>query len=129
MNMHTALATVAAFAVGGVWYGPLFGKAWQAELAMTPAQWAAASKVRLFATSLVCEAIIALLLRFALGFVFHSAAGTLLIALIIALGFVVPTMVMNHNFALKSGKLMAIDAGHWIAVFLTIGAVLAAFGT
>ena len=33
------VATVAAFVLGGLWYGPLFGKAWMAALGKTEEDW------------------------------------------------------------------------------------------
>jgi hypothetical protein len=35
---------------------------------------------------------------------------------------------MNHSFALKSWTLIAIDAGHWLLVFVVIGGVFVATG-
>jgi nitrate reductase gamma subunit len=118
-----ALATFAAFMAGGLWYGPLFGKAWQAEQAMTDAQWARANKPVLFAIAIVCEAVVALVLAHVLGHIPHDAGITLMLALGSAVGIVTPAIVMNYSFALKSAKLMAIDAGHWIVVMLVIGLV------
>jgi hypothetical protein len=118
-----AIATFVAFMAGGLWYGPLFGKAWQAEQAMTDAQWARASKPALFAIAIVCEAVVALVLAHVLGHVPHDAGTTMMLALGCAVGIVAPAIVMNYSFALKSVKLMAIDAGHWFVVLLAIGVV------
>ena len=121
-------ATFAAFMMGGLWYGPLFGKRWQIELGWNRDEWASANKPQLFAISFVCEAIIALALSHVLGRIPHTPAITLMITLGSAVGFVLPTLIMNYRYALKSWTLIAIDAGHWLLVFLVIGAVYIVFG-
>ena len=126
--LPVAAATFAAFMAGGLWYGPLFGKAWQAEHAMTNEQWARANKPLLFVISIVCEGVAALALSHVLAHIPHTFAITMMIAFGAAVGFVLPALVMNYSFALKSWKLIAIDAGHWLMVFLVIGLVFAAFG-
>jgi hypothetical protein len=124
--LPVALATFAAFMAGGLWYGPLFGKAWQAEQGMTDAQWAGASKPALFVISIVCEAVVAVVLAHVLGHIPHDAGVTMMLALGSAVGIVFPAIVLNYSFALKSVRLMAIDAGHWLVVFLVIGLVFVA---
>jgi len=126
--LPVAAATMAAFFAGGLWYGPLFGKAWQAEHGMTDGQWATANKPVLFAIALVCEAIPALALSQLLSRIPHDRGMTMVIALGAAIGFGIPAVVMNHSFALKSWTLIAIDAGHWLLVFVVIGGVFAATG-
>ena len=47
--LATLVASVLAFALGGLWYGPLFGNAWMAEHGFTKEQlekWRARSTVR-----------------------------------------------------------------------------------
>jgi len=124
--LPVALATFAAFMAGGLWYGPLFGKAWQAEQGMTDAQWAGANKPALFVISIVCEAVVAVVLAHVLGHIPHDAGVTMMLALGSAVGIVFPAIVLNYSFALKSVRLMAIDAGHWLVVFLVIGLVFVA---
>ena len=122
-----AVATIAAFMAGGLWYGPLFGKVWQAEQRLTGADKARASMVRLFAATLVCEAIMATGLR-AMPLVGHDVRFTMAVALGMAVLFVIPAMVVNHSYGLKSARLMAIDAGHWLLVFAVMGLVFGLLG-
>jgi hypothetical protein len=126
--LPVAAATLAAFFAGGLWYGPLFGKAWQAEQGLTDGEWARANKPRLFAISIACEAIVALVLSHVLRRIPHDGSGTMLITLATAFGLVLPPLVMNYSFALKSWTLIAIDAGHWLLVLLVIGVVFVALG-
>jgi hypothetical protein len=43
-------------------------------------------------------------------------------------GFIVTTTATGHVFTGKPMKLILIDAGHWLAVLLVMGAVIGAFG-
>ena len=53
------------------------------------------------------------------------ALGT---ALIIWVGFVFPTMLVNHRYGLKPWSLTLIDGGHWLAVFIIQVVVLELIG-
>ena len=44
------------------------------------------------------------------------------------LGFVATTLVTNHGFQMKLGRLTLIDGGHWLGVLLIQGAILGAMG-
>jgi len=126
--LPVALATIVAFVIGGLWYGVLFSKPWQAEQGWTEAQKARAKagSARLFATTLVCEAIITTVLAHMLGQIAHDPAITLMVVLGTGVGFVIPTLVVNYGYAQKSPRLTLIDAGHWLAVFLGIALVFLA---
>lgn len=123
--LAVAVATLVAFMIGGLWYGALFNKAWLAEQGWSEDEErrAKANSKRLFATTLVCEAIVATVLVHVLSSLAHDPATTLMVALGTAVGFVIPTMVMNHGYAQRSLRLVLIDAGHWLAVFLAMGVV------
>ncbi len=42
------VATLSAFAVGGLWYGPLFGQAWLSAVGMTEEEVEKGNKVKIF---------------------------------------------------------------------------------
>jgi 1,4-dihydroxy-2-naphthoate octaprenyltransferase len=44
------------------------------------------------------------------------------------LGFVATTLAVNYSFGRRPLKLFAIDAGHWLAVFVVQGIVIGAMG-
>ncbi len=121
-------ATVAAFMVGGLWYGPLFGKAWMAECGFTQADKGRVNMGKLFGTTLAMELVSAFFLGHLLGHVAHSAQTTMMISIGIALGFIVPMIVVDYSYAMKSWRLTAIDCGHWLAVYAAMGAVFVALG-
>lgn len=49
-------------------------------------------------------------------------------AVVIWIGFVAPTIAASGLYAVRPGKAMAVDAGHWLGVFLVQVAILQAWG-
>jgi hypothetical protein len=79
----------------------------------------------------VAELVMAFVLAGVIGALFdgrYALESGLLTAVIVWLGFVVTTTVVNHRFNKARPMLTAIDAGHWLAVLLVQGAILGAFG-
>ena len=118
------LAAVAAYAVGALWYGLLFGKAWQAALGIVPGQ---PPKVGM-GTVMAGHFVLILLSALLLGHKFArlpGLAGHLYFMLSGGLGafFIVPALWVNYLYQGQSRKLALIDAGHWIAAYLAMGAV------
>ena len=131
LNAHllsVVAAAIAAFMVGGLWYAPLFGKVWMAEMGFTEADKAKVNPVRLFGGTLALELLSAFFLGHLLAHVSHSAQVTMMISAGMALGFVIPALLVNYMYAMKSAKLMVIDAGHWLVVYLVMGAVFVVLG-
>ena len=119
-------AGVAGFVIGGIWYGPLFGKAWAKARGLDPETLkASANMVQIFGTSFVLNLIAAFMLDHLyqtydapLGF-HHS----LVIAAIIGFGFIATSIGVNYLFARLSRGLFVIDAGYWIVNYLAMGAI------
>lgn len=123
-----AAATLAAFIIGGIWYGPLFSKPWMAELGITKENAGGRSMGMLFAWTLALHAVSAFCLGHLLAHVAHSTHTIMMISSGIALGFIVPAMGINYLYQGRSVKLMAIDCGHWVAVYTVMGGVFALLG-
>jgi len=124
----TLAATAAAFTVGGLWYGPLFGKSWQAEMHFTEADKGRVNPLKLFGLTLVLELVSAFFLGHLLTHTAQGAYRTMMIATGMGLGFVGPATAVNHLYGMKSLKLIALDVGHWIAAYAAMGAVFVALG-
>ena len=118
-------AAVAAFAVGAIWYGVLFGKAWMAERGIT-AELARSSNMPLvFGTTFVLDLVAAFVLDHVFGTYGHPPmALALAIAGGIAVGFIIPSIGVNYLFSRMSLKLFLIDTGHWLVAYCVMGAVL-----
>ncbi|HVR90781.1 MAG TPA: DUF1761 domain-containing protein [Novosphingobium sp.] len=118
-------ATVAAFALGGAWYGPLFGRAKLAGVG--PGGLAARS------TPLKTMGITAALLFVSAAMMGHMFArvGTDTLAVKpwlyfmisggIALMFVIPALLISYTHQKISTAVAMIDAGYWLSAYLAMG--------
>jgi hypothetical protein len=122
------VAAVSAFMVGGIWYGPLFSKAWQREIGLSDEELKAANPLKVYGLAFLLSVLSALFLGHLLAFFDTSFRSTMMISVGIALTFIVPALGINYLFGLKSGKLFAIDAGYWIAFYAAMGLVFGFLG-
>ena len=130
------IAAILGWLAGALWYGVL-GKAWVEAQGRTMEEFKAqqAAKVgklagRLpFILALAANLVMAWVLA---GMVGHMGSVTIRSAVISALfawlGFVVTTMLVNTAFTGCRYKLLAIDAGHWLAVLVLMGVVIGWMG-
>ena len=126
------IAAVVGWLAGAAWYMSL-GKIWVAALGWTREQ-AEAAKRRPYAwVPFVLVLITNLVMAWTLaGILGHF--GTLNVkdgAITGALcwfGFVLTAMLANNAFAMRSHRLTAIDAGHYLVVLVLMGAIIGAMG-
>lgn len=120
------VAGVAGFMVGGVWYSALFGKLWMAARGVTADSMKKGNVGMLFGITFLLD----LLMAFVLDHVFGTYAPapdlslSLMIAGGMALGFVIPAMIVNYLYQQAKPALILIDAGHWLVAFLVMGLAL-----
>jgi hypothetical protein len=120
------VSAVAGFVVGGLWYGPLFGKAWQAESGVTDEMAKATNMPLVFGTVFVLNLFASFILGHVLATYGHPSLGTsVMITGGIALGFIVTSFGVNYLFARKSLKLFIIDGAYWTIVYCIMGAIFA----
>jgi hypothetical protein len=132
------VAAVAGWLIGAVWYVAL-SKPWVAAHGWTieefkrraeankgtPAAWLP------FVLAFVAELVMAWVLA---GLVGHLGPGQVTVwngivsAAFVWLGFVLTTVAVNNMFAMRKPMLSVVDAGHWLAVLVVMGAVIGAFG-
>jgi Protein of unknown function (DUF1761) len=117
-------AAIAGFAIGGLWYGPLFGKLWQRESGLSDEALRDANMVLIFAGTFLLNLVSASLL----GHLFSASGNpglrvSLMIASGIGAGFVGTSIGVNYLFARKSVKLFLIDAGYWLVIYTVMGAI------
>lgn len=122
------LAAGAGFVVGGIWYGPLFGKVWQRESGLSDESIKNVNMAKIFGLVFLLN----LFAAFILGHVLATYGGPeLFISIIvgggIGLGFVATAIGVNYLFSLKSFKLFAIDAGYWTVAYAVMGAIFGLF--
>lgn len=123
------VAAAAGFLVGGLWYGPLFGKVWMTENNFTEEELRGANMLKIYGLTFAFSVLSAVFLGHLLAFFDANARSTMMISVGIALGYIVPAIGTNYLFARKSGKLFAIDAGYWIVFYAAMGIVFVLLGT
>ena len=130
------IAAVFGWLVGAVWYG-LLGKAWVEAQGRTMEEFKAqqAAMVGKFSGQLpfIFAFLANLVMAWVLaGMVGHMGSVTIRSAVISALfawaGFVVTTMLVNNAFTGRRYMLLAIDAGHWLALLVIMGMVIGWMG-
>jgi hypothetical protein len=119
------VAAASAFVLGGLWYGPLFLKAWARASGVDPNA-SPGHPVKVFGTafvlSLVAAFAMALLLPRDVGALHGAALGAL-----VGLLFVATSFGINYTFARRPFVLWLIDGGYHVLQFVLYGAILAAW--
>ena len=133
MNWLAAvLAAVLAFAVGGLWYGPLFGRAKLEEVG--PGGLAARSHP---GRTLGITAVLLLVSATMMAHMFARVGAETLAAKPwlyfmmsggLAVAFVIPALWISYTHQRLSTRLAMIDAGYWLVSYLAMGAVFWVFG-
>jgi hypothetical protein len=128
--LATAVATALAFALGAVWYGPLFGKAWMAEHGFSteqltqdfnPAKTYGLTAVLAAASAIVFGIFLGLLGEraplFAVGFGFS-----------VGLFWVAASIGTNYLFERSSLTLFLINGGYHVVRFTLMGVAFGLLG-
>ena len=129
--VHVLVVTIAGFLLGWLWHGPLFGKAWMAEMKITE-EMAQAITGKDMAGKMIRGFVLTLLSTFGLAALIaahgspnwkHGAAFGAFIGV-----FGPALRLMNGaGWEGKSLKLQLINAGHEIVLYTVQGAILGAW--
>ena len=116
-------AAVSAFALGGLWYGPLFRRIWCRENGTDPDAPSTRHPAMVFGTAflaaLIAAAAFAIILRPDPPLFIAVHAGFLT-----GLAYVAMCFGINYAFAGRSFKLWLIDAGYHTLQFTLYGVIL-----
>jgi hypothetical protein len=121
-----AVAVVAAFVLGWLWFGPLFVKPWLRELGKTQEQMSAQGSALgpLLAMQLVATIITATVLAIIIERFGPGLTVGLVVGLLCAAGFVATSKLGDLLFAQTSTpKRYWIEAGHQLASYALMGAL------
>ena len=105
------VATAAAFALGALWYGPMFGKAWVAALGKTEDQIQPSPEpfvVSAVAALVTCIVVAALMQ----GLQMTGLITSIVFGLITGVGFIATSMASDSAFCGWGWKLWGIEAGY-----------------
>ena len=127
MNWFAVIAAaLSSFVLGGLWYGPLFGKAWMKAAGVSTEQVANGNKGMIFGGSLVLALLSAMAFSYMLGNDEDAVSG----ALYGALGgfcFVAASFGSTYLFEHKPMNLWLINGGYRTLQFTLIGLILGAW--
>ncbi len=136
MSAINWLAVVAAslvgFAIGFVWYGPLFGKPWMKSVGMTEEDAQKGNMGKIFGVSFVFQFIMAVCLAM---FFYGDPASAEMInggngafyGFLTGFGWVAMAIGVNALYEQKSWSYIFINGGFWIVVFTLMGLILGAW--
>lgn len=127
--LAVVLAALSAFAVGGLWYGPLFLKVWQKEAGISETDMQRRHPAWVFGGAFLLQ-------LFAAYFMGHVLATygnpplkvDIMVAMGLALAFIVTAFGVNYLFAGRSVKLFAIDAGYFLVTYSLMGLIFGLLG-
>jgi hypothetical protein len=127
-------ASAAAFAVGALWYGPIFGRRWRllmefSEGHMGAGESAATGQGMPMGAAMTGGFIATLVLVLALSFFMDalsvmSVNAALTVALVVSLGFIATTMANSVFYERRSWSLYVINAGHYVVAIIVASLVL-----
>ena len=124
----TLVGTVLGFALGALWYGPLFGKKWMSAVGLTPETIRrdfnpAVTYGTTFVLALVACYVFGLYLGPNPGLAFSVAAGAA-----VGLFLVAPSLATNYLFEGRSAALMLINGGYHAVRFTLFGLAFGLLG-
>ena len=120
----TLIAAIAGFAVGGLWYGPLFGKPWQREAGLSDERIKSSNMPLIFGATFVLNLIASYVLGHILSTYGRPGLYTsTLVGFGVGLGPIATAIGVNYLFSRKSLKLFLIDAGYWTVIYTVMGAI------
>lgn len=116
-------ATISAFIIGGLWYGPLFGKAWMKAGAFTEQHLQSRKMGMVFGVAIILMLIAAINLEMFIG-----PEGTLSFGLfagfMTGLGWVATFLGIVYLFEKRPMSLFLINAGYCVVTLTVMGAIL-----
>jgi hypothetical protein len=120
------VAAVSTFILGGLWYGPLFGRVWMRASGVSEAQAAGGNKGLIFGVSLLLQLIAALVLDMFIGtqgtLAFGTAAGAA-----VGLFWVATAFGVVYLFEQRPLAHWAVNSFYHIVSYTIMGAILGAW--
>lgn len=120
------VAGVSAFLIGGIWYGPLFGRAWMKEFGFTEDDLKQRNIPKTFGLSLVLAIFAAINLDMFIGAEASLSFGAMA-GLLAGIGWVATFMGIIYLFEMRSLVAFLINAGYCVIALTTMGAILGAW--
>jgi hypothetical protein len=128
LNMLAVLAGAAAFfVVGALWYGLIFGKAWQKAAGITDEMAQSGNMAVIFGLTFAFEMLIAMVLWHLIARTDAAPHVVMMMAVGFAVGIMIPAIGINYLYLRKTLTHFLIDAGHFIVGMAAMGGVFVLF--
>lgn len=121
--LSVIVAAVSSFMVGGLWYGPLFGRAWMDSFGFTEDYLAQRNMPKVFGFSLILALVAAFNLEMFIGAEADLAFG-LFAGFAAGLGWVAAFLGILYLFEKRSLKAFLINGGYCVVALTLMGAIL-----
>ena len=119
-------AAATGFIIGGLWYGPLLGKAWMHATGITQEAMAKGNKARTFGLTALLNLIAAASLAMFIGLQGDWYSG-LFAGFMTGATFISTALGVIYLFEMRSLKLWLINAGYQTVNFTAMGVILGAW--
>lgn len=130
--LAVAAAALSTFLVGWIWYGPIFGKAWQRLAGISEQEMQQANMGKIFGLSFLFELVMAFNLAMFFfgspeGAEMINAANGALYGFLTGFGWVFFAYAVTGLFEQRSWKQIGINGGYWAVAFTVMGLILGAW--
>jgi hypothetical protein len=126
--LAVVVAAASTFVLGGLWYGPLFGKTWMEASGMTEERAAQGNMAKIFGLSFLLQLLSAVVLAAFLGPEDTMAFGPAVAASVsVGLAWVAPAFGVVYLFEQRPLKHFAVNAGYHVVGFVVMGLIIAAW--
>jgi len=123
------LSAVAAFILGWLWFGPLFGKKWQEGMEMSDAEAESGNTPKILGMAFVLNVFLATgLAAFRATNEITSLGMSAGFGVCLSVTFVAPVLAINALFGQRAMSVLAIEAAFFVAMFALMGGVQALIG-
>ena len=133
MDMATAIssinwlsvlaAAVSSFLVGGIWYGPLFGKSWMAAFGISEGELESRNTPKTFGGALALAIFATINLEMFIGSEADLLFG-LMAGFLAGIGWVATFLGILYLFEMRSMKAFLINAGYCTVSLTLMGTIL-----
>lgn len=121
--LSVAVAAISTFLIGGIWYGPLFGKAWMEAFGYTEEDLKKRSIPKTFGLSLLLAFFAALILEMFIGPEANAVYGVMA-GMLAGIGWVATFLGILYLFEMQTMKVYLINAGYCVLSLTLMGLIL-----
>jgi hypothetical protein len=121
------VAVVVAMVVGGLWYGPVFGKNWMGYVGKTREELRAQGGMG-YLFAIVGSLVLAFVMTYVTQWADAIGFGEgLLVGIVMWAGFVLSTLVTGSVFEGRPWGLIMLNSGNSLVTFMLVGGIVSAF--